>query len=254
MIITNELDYYAVLEVAPDASPHEIRLAYTRAKTAYRKDSVALYSLMSEAETETLLAQIEEAYATLSNPNKRREYDRLHEKLGNDPFTPVIPNAQVFSIDRSPPMDVQAGEDLLNPPATDFSEPVPGDTNPNFQQESFTPTVATQAQVEQTPTTEAPTQQSAPLFDLELETEWHGSLLKKIRESKRIALEDISEFTKINKNYLNAIENEQFDKLPAAVFLRGFVLQLAKYLKLPHEKVVAAYISRAQVKAKSATK
>ncbi len=41
-----------------------------------------------------------------------------------------------------------------------------------------------------------------------------------------------------------AIEEENFPKLPAAVYLRGFLTQVSKYLKLPHSAVVQAYIAR----------
>ena len=61
---------------------------------------------------------------------------------------------------------------------------------------------------------------------------------------RRIAIEELCDYTKISKNYLVAMENEDFAKLPAAVFLRGFVTQVAKYLKLPHEKVVTAFMAR----------
>src|SRR3989338_2974446 len=78
---TEEKNYYDLLEVSASASPQEIRMAYIRAKTAYRKDSVALYSLISEEETEDMLRKIEEAFQTLSNSERRREYDRKHGVL-----------------------------------------------------------------------------------------------------------------------------------------------------------------------------
>ena len=81
-------------------------------------------------------------------------------------------------------------------------------------------------------------------FEIESETEWKGFTLKKIRESKKISLEEMSETTKIGKKYITAIEEESFALLPAPVFLRGFLTQIAKILKLPHEKVVSAYLTR----------
>jgi len=82
------------------------------------------------------------------------------------------------------------------------------------------------------------------LADIEKETEWPGQFLRKIRESKAISIEELSVFTKISKTYLHAIENEDFPKLPASTFVRGFMIQIAKRLKLPHDKVAAAYVSR----------
>ena len=48
--------------------------------------------------------------------------------------------------------------------------------------------------------------------------------------------------TKISRAYLTCLEEEEFESLPAAVFVRGFVVQAAKALKLPHEKVASNYM------------
>ena len=50
-----------------------------------------------------------------------------------------------------------------------------------------------------------------------------GPILKRVREEKNISLEEISEATKIRVKYLQAIENEQFELLPGAVYAKGFV-------------------------------
>ena len=47
---------------------------------------------------------------------------------------------------------------------------------------------------------------------------------------------------KISKTYLNAIENDDFTKLPADVYARGFILQYAKCLKLNVDLVANSYI------------
>src|SRR5688572_15201843 len=119
MISFESRNYYDLLEVQPDASSTEIRSAYLRAKAAYKKDSVALYTLMSESETEGLLKQIEEAFVVLSSPERRREYDRKHGILS---FADEPP-ANVVSIDRVPPMEAgSSGDELLIAPATDFAD------------------------------------------------------------------------------------------------------------------------------------
>jgi curved DNA-binding protein CbpA len=68
-------DFYAVLGVPPDASNMDIINAYRQAKLTYKADSIATYSLFDDAELDGIRSQIEQAYQTLSNPEKRRVYD-----------------------------------------------------------------------------------------------------------------------------------------------------------------------------------
>ncbi len=76
------------------------------------------------------------------------------------------------------------------------------------------------------------------------ETEFTGRLLTKVRESLGVELSDIARETKISVSHLAAIENEAFDDLPALVYTRGFVQQLAKVLKLDPTQVTKTYLRR----------
>lgn len=68
-----------------------------------------------------------------------------------------------------------------------------------------------------------------------------GSYLKEVRESKGIGLEEAAGVTRIGKNYLLAIEEEAFDKLPSAVYIKGFLRVYAGYLGLSGDEIVAMY-------------
>ncbi|MBI3542710.1 MAG: DnaJ domain-containing protein, partial [Deltaproteobacteria bacterium] len=98
--------YYQILDVRPDASQNEIRQAYFRAKSAYGKDSAALYSLFDEHETRLVIEAIEQAYLVLSNPEKRKEYDKVHGFLkAGDAMIPTVKkppaHVNVFSFAKS---------------------------------------------------------------------------------------------------------------------------------------------------------
>jgi flagellar biosynthesis protein FlhG len=75
-------------------------------------------------------------------------------------------------------------------------------------------------------------------------TSFTGGLLRKVRESQGIDLEAIARYTKISQVQLHAIEEEQFGELPAFVYLRGFVQEIAKFLKLDPTQVARSYLRR----------
>ncbi len=76
------------------------------------------------------------------------------------------------------------------------------------------------------------------------DTEFTGSLLRKVRESQGIELLEICERTKISRAHLAAIEEEHWSSLPAAVYVRGFINELAKYLKLDPPQVQRTFLRR----------
>ena len=76
------------------------------------------------------------------------------------------------------------------------------------------------------------------------ETEFTGTLLRKVRESQGIELSEIAKLTKISSTHLQAVEAERFAELPALVYTRGFVQQLAKFLKLDATQVSKTYLRR----------
>lgn len=80
------------------------------------------------------------------------------------------------------------------------------------------------------------------------DTEFSGPLLRKVRESQGIEIVEISSRTKISKQHLVALEEETYDNLPATVYIRGFVTELAKYLRLDPAQVQRTYLRRMREK------
>ena len=77
-------------------------------------------------------------------------------------------------------------------------------------------------------------------------TEYGGSLLRRLRQSAQATLQDVCDITKISKQYLGAIEDNDFDALPAIVYIRGFVYEYARVLGLDPDAAARSYM--AQVK------
>lgn len=80
--------------------------------------------------------------------------------------------------------------------------------------------------------------------EISAETEFTGSLLSKVRESLGIEVEEIARRTKISASYLRAIEAEEYQSLPALVYTRGFLQQVAKCLELDPAQVTRTYLRR----------
>lgn len=71
---------------------------------------------------------------------------------------------------------------------------------------------------------------------------WNGEALRKVRNYKRVSLQQLSEVTKINPFYLNAIEEMEPFNLPASVYVRGYIKEYARALQLPWDIVVSSYM------------
>jgi len=80
--------------------------------------------------------------------------------------------------------------------------------------------------------------------EINAETEFTGPLLKKVREALGTELDEISSRTKISLAYLKAIESEDFASLPAFVYARGFVHEVARCLNLDPTQVTRTYLKR----------
>ncbi len=69
-----------------------------------------------------------------------------------------------------------------------------------------------------------------------------GVWLRQQREMREITLREISDATKISLRYLEALEDERFDLLPAIVFAKGFLRQYAKYVGLDPDEAVNRFL------------
>jgi cytoskeleton protein RodZ len=68
-----------------------------------------------------------------------------------------------------------------------------------------------------------------------------GERLKRERELRDVTVNEIASATRIASKFLEALENEQWDKLPGGVFGRGFVRSIARYLGLSEENLLSEY-------------
>lgn len=69
-----------------------------------------------------------------------------------------------------------------------------------------------------------------------------GESLRRERELRRIDLRDVSEATKINIRYLEALERNEFTYLPAGAFTRGFIRSYARFIGTDESDMINAYL------------
>ncbi|MDB4927664.1 MAG: hypothetical protein JWM10_148 [Myxococcaceae bacterium] len=83
-----------------------------------------------------------------------------------------------------------------------------------------------------------------PEPEITTDTEYSGDFLRSLREARGIELRDVAGRTRIPMHHLRALEEEDYKVLPPAVYTRGFVIELAKTLRLDPESVARSYLRR----------
>lgn len=71
-----------------------------------------------------------------------------------------------------------------------------------------------------------------------------GDALRRFREARGVSLKQISEASKVGVRYLEYIEAERRDFLPAPVYLRGFLQEYARAVGLEPRATADAYLAR----------
>jgi hypothetical protein len=208
--------YYDLLEVPADATLQQIERAYRIARQTYSAGSAATYSVFSDDESEEIATQVEVAYSVLSDARRRAEYDlQLGKSLGRPGMSDEVP--------------VPASGGLAAGNATDDASRRPqGDLAIEFDRDRLEDVVGLDEVV----------QSADGRFD--------GPVLRRIRLSRGIELDEVSSVTKINETYLKYIEANRFSDLPAAVYTRGFLRQLAQILHLDPGAVAESYMEQYQ--------
>jgi cytoskeletal protein RodZ len=68
-----------------------------------------------------------------------------------------------------------------------------------------------------------------------------GEKLRLARETRGIALRDISEQTRISMRYLEAIESDDYRRLPGGIFNRSFIRAYAKFIGYDEQEAIDEY-------------
>lgn len=231
----NRVDCYRVLEIPPRASSKEVQAAYQRLRRAYDPETTYLSPLLDVPALRATLARIEDSYRTLIFLESREEYDR--QMLENRPEGGNAAAAPGEGA-HPPPLEV-AGSGSLSPcdsaVAPGPSPPIPAAAG------SSTPSGSTPTPATTTTPTVAPADPD-PVDARPLPVT--GAELREERERQNQTLETIAEKTKIRPAHLQAIEEERYADLPAAVYVRGFLKEYGGCLGFQGDEIARRYIER----------
>lgn len=68
-----------------------------------------------------------------------------------------------------------------------------------------------------------------------------GKQLRAVRQTAKLNLDQVAAATKIQKKFIQALENGKYDQFPAEVYARGFLENYAKFLGFPTDEVLLQY-------------
>jgi cytoskeletal protein RodZ len=68
-----------------------------------------------------------------------------------------------------------------------------------------------------------------------------GRYFQKSREEKKVSLESVARETRINMDFLRAIEEDSFQLIPCETYVRGFIRSYAKFMRVNAEELIALY-------------
>ena len=194
-------NYYEILGIPPHVGSGQIQAAYRFSRSLYSGEAMPTHGLLNAEEREEMLALVEEAYAALSNPNVRRDYDLQLAAQGVRTLPPpeLAPaHPEMTSPESARPARAGQGADPVLPDAVGEPARVPEQVN--------------------------------------------GSVLKALRESRHLTIDQIAALSKVGSRFLKALEEDRHDALPGRVFARGFLIEYARAIRVSDTELVERYL------------
>lgn len=271
--------WYAVLDIEPTATPEEVKAAYRRALDRSTSSDPSIE--IEDDARESMRREIESAFRVLSDPDQRARFDASLAKGSGGPSTGEASGngrSPRREARRGAAKPAQAGSAQASAGDLSAAKEAPrmspsGSTTPRvalrflpplhegeFHAAPHEPAAGTssvgstsppgnleEGQECDAPVSELPRhlsilpQETTPLALPSLD-EIDGEVVRRLREERGLSLEVLAAHTHIGKTYLQAIEDNAVDELPARVYLRGFLTQVARVLRVDRRLLADGYL------------
>lgn len=216
--------HYQILNVDPSAPRVMIRESYLRLKSLYQSgggDGLYGLSMTGPEEAQRQAAELEEAFSVLNDEVRRSEYDQTLGLKTAKANTPAQVHATSGSYGSNDAWGAGSAETIQT----------------NRSTLKVIKTRANQADQEQIQHKFRAVMTEADLGD--------GATLLRLRQLVNVSDIEIQERTKISLEYIRAMENNRFDRLPQVVYVKGFMRSYLKYLCVPEaESIISAFAAR----------
>ncbi|VAX16117.1 hypothetical protein MNBD_NITROSPINAE02-91 [hydrothermal vent metagenome] len=206
-----DLNHFQILNIHSSATDEAIGQAYLTLTSVYGDGSIATYGALDKEEKGWMLKRIQEAYDTLMEPQKKKEY--------------------ISGLD----FDEETEDTEAPGQSPDFREPI------KSLKETSSTSDKTNGDIKRAHL--ATSDEMASPFTPP-EARITGEHLRNVRMAKGASLEEIASITKVKRSYLEALEMDDFAAFPAPVFMKGFLKSYAKALGLNPEEISSKYFAK----------
>lgn len=228
--------HYDVLDLAPGASSTDIQRAYTRSVALIEGTALGGYALLDGESAALARAELDEARRVLLDPALRAAYDQAR---GHPP-----PREEERAVTSAPPTPLARTSSI---PALRILTPVLDAPVSEAPARTAKPAEVTSSVPERAERPEGSVERlrsNAPATTMvRLEGPIDGGTVRRLREERGLTLEALAAATHIRGLFLAAVEENAWERLPERVFLRGFLTQVARVLRVEAKPFVDGYLA-----------
>lgn len=208
------LNYYEILGIDRGSTTLDVKKQYEKLKTIYVAENPLMRSLFDKEGLFLYNRLIDTVYECLMDPDIRKEYD--------------------MDIDKNLESLLLSFPEQFNVRETVKKYYKQKKTEPRLVKRDI---YGREADLKTEKIEEIEEHDLDQIFEKYIDQIIDGEVLSKIREEAGISTKTISEYTKISRYIIQAIEDNNYTNLPAEIYVKGFLNNYCKALRLSPEHI-----------------